>query len=202
MVVCQVNQEQELPTALSVVKTLGRLKTRMGGLAVTSNYRSIAQKIAGLFAQHHSSNVIIVVKKSRLPEAKINNIVIWSAEIKATSIKQASKLELGKAIKHLTRLYINGLHHIIRSLMFVNIAKRKAIQSGLTYHRITTENEMTGLIYANLVILYMTAISTRTLDAISKYTDVIRKRYAKFIGEDDWQAVTSVISEATAQNGK
>ena len=190
-----------MPTALSVVKTSEPSKTRMGGLGATSNYRSIAQRIAGLYVQHYLLSVGFVAKKSKLVRARINNIVIWSVVTKATDIKQASKLELGKATKHLTPLYINGLRHIIRSLMFVNIAKRKAIQSGLTYHRITTENEMTGLISANRVILYTMENSTRTLDATNKYTDVIRKRYAKFIGEEDWQSVTPLISKGSAQDG-
>ena len=34
-----------------------------------------------------------------------------------------------------------------------------------------------------------------------KYVDVIRKRYAKFIGEDDWQSVTPVINRNAVENG-
>lgn len=197
MVVCQVNQEQELQNAPFVKKSLGVSKTRTADLVARLSYRNIAQKRVGLFAQQTLSNVIIVAKKLKPLIAKINNIVIWNAETKAISIKQASKLELGKVIKRLTLLYINGLRHIIRSLMFVNIAIRKAIQSGLTYHRIITEKETTGLISANHVILYMMANSTRTLDATNKYVDVIRKRYWKFVNDGDekgWEDATARVN--------
>ena len=33
-----------------------------------------------------------------------------------------------------------------------------------------------------------------------KYVDVIRKRYAKFIGEEDWEAVTPIISTGSVEN--
>lgn len=33
-----------------------------------------------------------------------------------------------------------------------------------------------------------------------KYVDVIRKRYAKFIGEEDWEAATPIISTGTVEN--
>lgn len=180
-----------------VKKSLGVSKTRTADLVARLSYRNIAQKRVGLFAQQTLSNVIIVAKKLKPLIAKINNIVIWNAETKAISIKQASKLELGKVIKRLTLLYINGLRHIIRSLMFVNIAIRKAIQSGLTYHRIITEKETTGLISANHVILYMMANSTRTLDATNKYVDVIRKRYWKFVNDGDekgWEDATARVN--------
>lgn len=197
MVVCQVNQEQELQNAQFVQKTLGRLKTRMADLVARLSYRNIAQKRVGLFAQQALSNVIIVEKKLKPLVAKINNIVIWSAETKAISIKQASKLELGRAIKHLIQPYTNGLLHTTKSLMCVNIVRLRAIQSGLTYHRITTENEMTGLTFANHVILYMTANSTRTLDVINKYVDVIRKRYWKFVNgsEEGWEDGTTKCND-------
>lgn len=197
MVVCQVNQELDLQNAQFVQKTLGRLKTRMADLVARLSYRSIAQRLAGLSVQQALSSVVFVAKKSRLTKARISNIVIWSAEIKATNTKQVSKQGLGKVIKRLTRLYINGLHHTIRSLMFVNTAKRKDIQSGLTYLKIITESVMTGLISANRAILYTIANSIRTLDATNKYVDVIRKRYAKFIEpetwEDRWQKLTPAV---------
>lgn len=34
-----------------------------------------------------------------------------------------------------------------------------------------------------------------------KYVDVIRKRYAKFIGEEDWQTVTPIINGGSVDNG-
>ena len=197
MVVCQVNQEQELQDAQFVQETLGRLKTRMADLVVRLSYRNIAQRLAGLSVQQALSNVVFVAKKSRLTKARTSSIVIWSAEIKATNTKQAKKQELGRAIKHLTRLYTNGLHHITRSLMFVNIAKRKAIQSGLTYHKIITESEMTGSISANHAILYTMANSTKTLDATNRYVDVIRKRYWKFVNDGDekgWEDATARVN--------
>lgn len=196
MVVCLVNQEPELLNVQYVVRALEQLKTRTESLVAKSSYRSIVQKPVGLFVQQVLSNVIIVTRKLRPHSARINNIAIWSAEIKGISIKQVSRLELGKVIKHLTLLYINGLHHIIRSLMFVNIAKRKAIQSGLTYLKIITEREMTGLISANHVILCMMANSIRTSDVINKYVDVIRKRYWKFVNDGDetgWETNTPAV---------
>lgn len=191
MVVCLVTQEQESQIVLSVKKTSEPLKTRMVSLAERLSYRNIAQKRVGLFAQQALSNVIIVEKKLKPLVAKINNIVIWSAETKAISIKQASKLELGRAIKRLTLLYISGLRHIIRSLMFVNIAKRKAIQSGLTYRKTTIEKEMTGLTCASPVTSSLTVKNTRILKDINR---VIRKRYAKFISPDDWEELTPEIA--------
>lgn len=193
MVVCQVNQEQELQNAQFVQKTLGRLKTRMADLVARLSYRNIAQKRVGLFAQQALSNVIIVEKKLKPLVAKINNIVIWSAETKAISIKQASKLELGRAIKRLTLLYISGLRHIIRSLMFVNIAKRKAIQNGPTYHRNIIENVMTGSTYVSRVTSNLMGKTIKTLEGTN---NVIRKRYAKYKDPDNWEATWETMTPA------
>lgn len=199
MIVCQVNQELELPTARYAKMILEQSKTRMEGLVGKSNYRNIAQKTVGLFVQHYLLDAIIAVKRSRPLVVRTSNTATWNVVIKAIRIKRGKKLELGKAIKRRTQLYISGLHHIIRSLTSANIAIRKAIQSGLTYHRTTTEKEMTGSISANHAILYTMANSTRTLDVINKYTDVIRKRYAKFTNNNElpenWEDLTPAVKE-------
>lgn len=193
MLVCQVNQEQGLLNAQYVVKILGQLKTRTEDLMEKSDYRNTALKTAGLGVQLYMLIVGIVAKKLRQLRVRTNNTVIWNVVIRAISIEQARKLEHGKAKKHLTRLYISGLRHIIRSLMFVNIAKRKAIQSGLTYRKTTIEKEMTGLTCASPVTSSLTVKNTRILKDINR---VIRKRYAKFISPDDWEAKWEELTPA------
>lgn len=195
MVVCLVNQEQELQIVQSVMRTLEQLKTRTVDLVARLSYRSIAQKRVGLYVQPVLLSVGTVVRKSRLLRARTSNTAIWSAEIKDISIKQASEQGRGKATKHPIQQYTNGFIHTIRSQMFANIVKGKVTQNGQTYHRSIIENVMTGLIFVNLVTLSLMARTTRTLEDINS---VIRKRYAKFIDpngwEESWQTMTPAIN--------
>ena len=182
MVVCQVNQEQELQDAQYVEMILEQSKTRMVDLMEKLDYRSTALKTAGLGVQLYILAVDTVAKKSRQLKVRINNTVIWSVVIMDISTRLAKMQVLGKVIKHRIQQYTNGFTRIIKSLMYVTTASVKDIPSGQTYHKNTTENEMTGLTCASRAILSLTEKITRTSDAINS---VIRKRYAKFVSPDN-----------------
>lgn len=184
MIVCQVNQEQELPTVQYAAKTLGVLKTKMVGLVAKLSFKSTAQRVAGLNVQLDISSADTATKRSRPTQARTNNTVIWNAGIKDINIKQAIKLGLGKVIKHLTQPFTSGYIHTIKNLTYANIVKEGVIPNGRIYHKNIIENVMTGLIYVSRVISSLMGRTTKTLEGIN---NVIRKRYAKFCYPDTWE---------------
>jgi hypothetical protein len=163
------------------MRTLGQLKTRTADLVAKLSCKSIAQKSVGLSVQRILSSVATVAKKSRLLRARTNSIAIWSAEIKAINIKQASKQERGKVTKHPTQQFINGSIHTTKNQMFANTAIDKVTQSGQTYHRSIIENVTIGLIYVNLATLSLMARTTKTLEDISNQLP------------DNWEELTPAL---------
>lgn len=197
MDICQVNKELGLPNALFVNRILEVLKTRMEDLVALLNYRSIARRSVGRYAQPYMLIVRIVARNLKPLQARINNTAIWFVVTKDIVTKKLKNVVLGRVIKQAIQQNINGLLQNIPNLNTVMTAGVVGyLLNGLIYLVNTIENVMTGVTYAKSATLNMIKIDTQTSSG-TKYTDVIRKRYAKFIEpetwEDRWQKLTPAV---------
>jgi len=172
--------------------------------------RNIAQKTVGQLGQKLLKSVLIVVKKLLLVSQLIKSIAIKSVGMNTTEkdskdiILRSGRVEKQKEINVLGHLQLleNGvrkcLREIITPVRFVVgevkvVIELKYTQTILSDWQII-QNSLLMWIMGELYV--QSVIEKQTLGGITdpRYIDVIRKRYANFIGKgEEWQKITPKI---------
>lgn len=174
-------------------------------------YQNTVQRIAGTLGQELLMIVSTVGRKSLLLKASTNHIVTRIAEINTTGLgSKVIRATCGKVVRLLKTRYCglrllleSGGRRFLREIItpafyaVTSVAREIGLNSIQTTLKDlqTIQNLRLNSIMGELYVL--NAIGQQTHgETISdpKYCDVIRKRYAKFIGkEDTWQEATPAI---------
>jgi hypothetical protein len=174
-------------------------------------YQNTAQKIAGTLEQGLLKTVYFVVRRLLHLRVLIKNIVIKNVVMRIirTDLK-GIKAIYGKVVKHLQTNYLgllqnldNGVNQYLKEIIIpvyyvvqdVEMVKRLNFTQTILKDWRIIQNWFLMLITGEHFVL--NAIERQTLGEMEnpKYCDVIRKRYAKFIGkEEEWEKITPKVN--------
>ena len=176
----------------------------------TYTYQNTAQRIAGILGQELSTIVLIVGNRLSLLKASTSPIATESAGM--NTIEQGLrviKATYGRVVRLLKTKYCGlqlllesggrrFLREIITPAFCAVTGVAREIGSNFTQTTLkdlqTIQNLRLNSIMGELYVPNVIGQQTHG-ETISdpKYCDVVRKRYAKFINREDWQAVTPKI---------